>query len=60
MKVWCPGCMEKVDRKFIIKHAFKCPRCGYNFRRGDEYTTDDFDDLLMRDFAADGDFDGLY
>jgi transposase-like protein len=59
MKIWCPGCMEKIDRKSIIKHQFKCPRCGYNFRRGDEYTTDDFDDLMMMDFAADGDLDGL-
>ncbi len=59
MKVWCPGCMEKIDRKAIVRHMFKCPSCGYNFRRGDEFTTDDFDDLMMMDFAADGDLDGL-
>ncbi|GEM_PF-5556452 len=60
MRIWCPGCMEKIDRKTIVKNSFKCPRCGFDFRQGDEFSTDDFDDLMMTDFAADGEIDGLF
>jgi hypothetical protein len=47
--------MEKVDKKSVVKNGFKCPRCAFDFKEGDEFSTDDFDDLMMTDFAADGD-----
>lgn len=56
----CPGCMEKSDRKAIVKNDLKCPRCGFDFRDGDEYSADDFEDLLMIDFVADGELDGMF
>lgn len=60
MRIWCPGCMEKVDKKSVVKNGFKCPRCAFDFKEGDEFSTDDFDDLMMTDFAADGDLDGKF
>jgi len=60
MQILCPGCMEKVDRKTVVKHGFRCPLCGFDFREGDEYSKDDFDDLMMTDFVGDGDLDGNF
>lgn len=60
MRIWCPGCMEKVDKELVVKNGFKCPLCAFDFKAGDEFSTDDFDDLMMTDFAADGDLDGKF
>ena len=57
--MWCPGCMEKTDRKAIVNNELRCPRCGFAFRDGDEYSADDFNDLLLMDFVADGELDGM-
>jgi PHP family Zn ribbon phosphoesterase len=54
----CPDCGEEFDRKTIVDNENKCPKCGYDFKEGDEQSTDDFDDLMMTDFVADGELDG--
>jgi hypothetical protein len=52
--------MEKTDRKAVVRNDLKCPRCGFDFREGDEYTADDFDDLMLTDFVADGELNGMF
>lgn len=56
--MWCPECDEEMDQDEVIENDNKCPQCGYDFKEGGEESTDDFDDLMMTDFAADGYIDG--
>ena len=60
MKIQCPNCKERVERRDIHKAGMRCPFCKFSFESKDDDYLDEFDDLMMLDFASDGELNGLW